>query len=366
MPVTFTFFQIEKFKLHAKSISRSDGISHSAALDQLANENGFSNWSLLMKHAVPVSGNQISSQHPSFHPVQADKTERRTQDIDGGASNVARLVAIGFRQAGRWTLANQVLRLTLEPAIVHEQNVLYAFVVNGVLMYVGKTTQSLIKRMQGYRSPASNSERGGSTNIKNNRNIIDALRAGANVDIYVLHALPIQQHGEFAVNVAAGLEDSIINKLAPSWNGKSLAPAAGPSQAAPIKVSPPATFMAAFAPGTTIPRLVNQPPSALDTYNSGLLPSAETLLVYCNSKRGELMTTIARKNRFRVDVVGTYLEITPGSSEAPRREAKSKIAALLSRLEKTQSFQMSDYQDVTFNASYILAIVKAWQRDIRC
>lgn len=338
MPVTFTFFQIEKFKLHAKSISRSNGISHSAALDQLANEKGFSNWSLLMKHAFPPSENQTASQHPSFHPVQADKTERRTQDNGGGDSNVARLVAIGFKQAGRWTLANQVLRLILEPAIVHERNVLYAFVVNGVLMYVGKTTQSLIKRMQGYRSPASNSEHGGSTNIKNNRNIIDALKAGANVDIYVLHALPIQQHGEFPVNVAAGLEDSIINKLAPSWNGKSMAPTVGPSQSPPITVRSPAAFMPAFAPGRT-PELVDQPPSALDTYNSGLLPSAEILLAYCNTRRGELMKTIARKNPFRVDVVGTYLEITPGSSEAPRREAKPKIAALLSRLEKLSHFR---------------------------
>jgi hypothetical protein len=62
--------------------------------------------------------------------------------------------------------------------------------------------------------------------------------------------------------------------------------------------------------------------------------------------------------------MGPYLEITPGSSQAPRREPKSSIAALLSRLAKTQSFQMSDYQDVTFNASYILAIVKAWQREM--
>jgi hypothetical protein len=131
-----------------------------------------------------------------------------------------RLLAIGFKPAGKWSLVNEVLRLTLEPDVMHEQNVLYAFAVNGNLAYVGKTTQSLMKRMQGYRSPASTAARGGSTNIKNNRNILHALSTGATVDIYALHALPSQAHGEFSVNLSAGLEDSLISALTPPWNGK--------------------------------------------------------------------------------------------------------------------------------------------------
>lgn len=196
MPVTFTSAQIEQFKLRAKYVSRSSNTPHSEALDQIARENGFSNWSLLMKHAFPTDEIQRSP-----------KSTEESAPL-GSSSTVDRLVAIGFRHAGRWTLPNRVLRLELEHAVMHEQNVLYAFVVNGTLMYVGKTTQSLIKRMQGYRSPATNAERGGSTNIKNNRNIVDALATGASVHIYVLHTLPIQHHGEFPVNLAAGLEDT--------------------------------------------------------------------------------------------------------------------------------------------------------------
>jgi hypothetical protein len=66
MPVTFTLAQIEHLKLRAKFISRSNSISHSVALDQLAHENGFSNWSLLMKHAAPGDEIQLPSKYLRF------------------------------------------------------------------------------------------------------------------------------------------------------------------------------------------------------------------------------------------------------------------------------------------------------------
>jgi hypothetical protein len=70
---------------------------------------------------------------------------------------------------------------------------------------------------------------------------------------------------------------------------------------------------------------------------------------------------MVRKTQFRVEVVDNFLEITPVSSGGVRRENKTNIGALLARFDKTRSFQMSDYQDVSFNASYVLALVKAWQ-----
>jgi len=339
MSVTFTPAQIEQFKLRAKHTSRETNTSHSEALDQIAREHGFNNWSLLIKHVAPADDIQrptaIASEAAPVAPPAAQAS---------ASSTVDRLVAIGFKQAGRWSLTNHVLRLELKPAVMHEQNVLYAFVVDNALMYIGKTAQSLIKRMQGYRSPASNSERGGATNIKNNRNIIDALAAGANVHIYVLHNMPVQHHGEFPVNLAAGLEDSLISSLAPPWNRTALSTGRSP-----------------LPPGASVdarPRA----PTALE-HNSGQIPSVETLLAFCHAKRGEMMTTLVRKSPFRIEVAGDYLAITPGSSQAPRLERKSSIGSLLDRLAKTQSFQMSDYQDVTFNASYVLSIVKAWQRE---
>lgn len=271
------------------------------------------------------------------------------------AESFNRLLAIGFKPAGTWSTVNDVLRLTLEPTVRHEQNVLYAFVVDGALTYVGKTTQSLLKRMQGYRSPASSAERGGSTNIKNNRNILAALKAGSTVDIYTLHTLPSQKHGEFSVNLSAGLEDSLINALMPPWNGKG---AAIPSVRV-ATLANPAPKPALASPGQMAAATL--PLTATSLVDGLVVPSAEALLLFCKSVQGEPLTTMVRKTRFRVEIVDSVLEITPVSSGGVRRENKTSIGALLARFDKTRSFQMSDYRDVSFNASYVLALVHAWQ-----
>jgi len=52
--------------------------------------------------------------------------------------------------------------------------------------------------------------------------------------------------------------------------------------------------------------------------------------------------------------------ITPGSSLTPRRESRDSVAAVLVRLAEIASFKMSDYKDLSFNASYVLALVKRW------
>lgn len=51
MPISFSSVQIERFKREAKKLSRSDGLCHSHALDRIAEQQGFKNWSLLMKHS---------------------------------------------------------------------------------------------------------------------------------------------------------------------------------------------------------------------------------------------------------------------------------------------------------------------------
>lgn len=274
------------------------------------------------------------------------------------AEALNRLLAIGFKPAGKWSLVNNVLRLTLEPAVMHEQNVLYAFVVDGKLTYIGKTTQSLIKRMQGYRSPASTAERGGSTNIKNNRNIVSALSSGATVEIYALHALPSQAHGEFSVNLSAGLEDSLINALTPPWNGKgphintrsaTNLPTASPSVASSVQLVLPRA------------RLPNVTLSQLPRVGNAGVPSADELFGFCKTLRGEPLRTMVRKTQFRIEVIDNCLEITPASSGGARRESKAAVSNLLAQFDRTRSLQMSDYRDVSFNASYVLALVKAWQ-----
>lgn len=72
MPVQLTPAQIEQLKLRAKFVSRFNSVSHNVALDQLAHENGFSNWSLLMKHAVVEPYLKLPSKYLKFTRTQQE------------------------------------------------------------------------------------------------------------------------------------------------------------------------------------------------------------------------------------------------------------------------------------------------------
>jgi len=68
--------------------------------------------------------------------------------------------------------------------------------------------------MYGYQNPGPTQN----TNIKGNKLILELLSNGKGIEIY---ALPDDGHhhvGVFHLNLAAGLEDSIISTLKPNWN----------------------------------------------------------------------------------------------------------------------------------------------------
>lgn len=260
------------------------------------------------------------------------------------ATGLDRLLTAGFRRAGYWVIESDALRLVLDSPITPIQNVVYAFTVNSMLTYVGKTTQGLPKRMQGYRSPAATAERGGSTNIKNNNNIVTALASGAAVEIYVLDQTAAYHHGEFPLNVAAGIEDSLIRVLNPPWNGRG----SGVLTRSPKR--------AALARSDTPPR------SGLGITLHGV-PSAAQLFAFCRARQGSIFSTTARGSEFSVEVVGTALEITPASSGQPRSVPISNVSAVLARLAHTGSPRNMDYKDLTFNSSYVLAVAQAWRME---
>ncbi len=113
------------------------------------------------------------------------------------------LKAIGFSVAGRWRLDGLGGICCELNELAASRNVLYAFSIDGELMYVGKTIQMLRTRMAGYRNPGSTQ----STNIKNNSNIRQSLAESKTVDIFVLPDNGLLHYGLFHVNLAAGLED---------------------------------------------------------------------------------------------------------------------------------------------------------------
>lgn len=85
-----------------------------------------------------------------------------------------RLLQIGFQPAGHWLLVNGKLKFDLTRHAT-QTNILYAFVCDAEVMYVGKTVRTLAVRMSGYRTPT----RTQTTNVNNNRRILDLLARGA-------------------------------------------------------------------------------------------------------------------------------------------------------------------------------------------
>lgn len=124
-----------------------------------------------------------------------------------------RLIDIGFRKVGEWQVVNCAIIPNLT-GLSNLANILYAFISNGEVLYVGKTTQPLKKRMHGYQKPGPTQN----TNIKINRLILKLLSNGKNIEIYALPDDGNHHVGVFHLNLAAGLEDSIISTLKPKWN----------------------------------------------------------------------------------------------------------------------------------------------------
>lgn len=129
------------------------------------------------------------------------------------------LVDIGFRRVGYWHAADGAIKVELNE-LADAQPALYAFSVSDRVRYVGKTAQPLRNRMYGY-------EKGGGsqrTNIRVRGEIEKELLSGNRVDIWAFVSDRESKIGIFGLNVPAGLEDDIIRKLRPPWNGAASSP----------------------------------------------------------------------------------------------------------------------------------------------
>ena len=125
-----------------------------------------------------------------------------------------RLLEIGFQPAGHWLRVDAKLKFDLMRHAA-QTNILYAFVCDGEVMYVGKTIRTLATRMAGYKNPSQSQ----TTNVNNNRRILEVLSRGVAVEILALPDNGLLHYGAFHLNLAAALEDDIIRKLDPPWNG---------------------------------------------------------------------------------------------------------------------------------------------------
>lgn len=129
------------------------------------------------------------------------------------SASLKKIIDLGFEDVGYWFLDGERISYSLT-ASAKESNILYSFVVNGDVKYVGKSIQTLYKRMYLYK------QGGGTqiTNIRNRREIKSCLERGMVVRIYVFIQRDPMRYKEMPVNIAAGLEDYLIFLLKPAWN----------------------------------------------------------------------------------------------------------------------------------------------------
>jgi hypothetical protein len=120
---------------------------------------------------------------------------------------------MGFRKLGEWEIAADKLQCIMTSDAT-AKNVLYAFISDGVVLYVGKTVRSLKQRMYNYQNPGTTQ----STSIRCNKLIYDVVASGKSIDVHALPDNGLLFYGGFHVNLAAGLEDSLVSNIKPVWN----------------------------------------------------------------------------------------------------------------------------------------------------
>lgn len=69
MVISFSSSQIDRFKRDAKKLVRERSIPHNEALDHIAVQQGFKNWSLLAKHSESAPAEKAAPQVPLQHQV---------------------------------------------------------------------------------------------------------------------------------------------------------------------------------------------------------------------------------------------------------------------------------------------------------
>lgn len=138
----------------------------------------------------------------------------------------------GFKKIGRWVKSHykSTKHLSHLPGIafeipkshMHERNVVYSFISNGNIIYIGETTAGMASRFAGYRygNPAPSD-----TDNRVKIYITDVLSSQQGVDIWF--AQPIAQYNlpngnSIDVPASKPLEELMIGEFSPVLNVKNL------------------------------------------------------------------------------------------------------------------------------------------------
>jgi hypothetical protein len=122
-----------------------------------------------------------------------------------------KLIDIGFRQIGYWSVSVDVL--TLHRSFKgSKKNVLYAFIVDDEPKYVGKAGD-FMGVMNAYRHPGKRS-----TRIRIKGKIIESLISNKKVEVYIFEQLEEIFFKDIKINLCHGLEEEIIKVMDLEWN----------------------------------------------------------------------------------------------------------------------------------------------------
>jgi hypothetical protein len=164
----------------------------------------------LVKNARPtlkIKPREISNTFPttkqSFEIAQVKQPRETLQ----------KLISLGFEQVGRWFWDGDDLNFELTQH-QSERDILYAFVVDGEVKYIGKSVLTLQKRIYFYKNCGPTQR----TNIRVREKLRACLKNGSQVLIYAfVQKMPLM-YQDISINLAAGLEDNLIAAIKPEWN----------------------------------------------------------------------------------------------------------------------------------------------------
>lgn len=135
-----------------------------------------------------------------------------TENTEKGGK-LKELIELGFKKVGKWELDNEDLICNLNNNLP-SKNILYSFVYKDEIKYIGKSVKSISERLYGYRKPNKSQ----TTNYRINKLIIEKLKNGIQVEIYLfVDNIGLNYRGH-KINLSAGLEDNLIAEFLPEWN----------------------------------------------------------------------------------------------------------------------------------------------------
>ncbi|MET2829799.1 GIY-YIG nuclease family protein [Mesorhizobium shangrilense] len=121
------------------------------------------------------------------------------------------LIDAGFERLGMW-ITDGAGGISLDTSAPRDAGV-YAFVVDGLIKYIGVSRAGIRSRMSNYRL----GQTGQKTSARVNQIINEHITAGMVVEVYIAMPPALEWNG-LPVITAAGLEAGLIKMIQPPWN----------------------------------------------------------------------------------------------------------------------------------------------------